>query len=126
LQYVIEEEGNGPIAKVGDTVTVNYTGRFLTGERKDFDTSVEAVAKEAGGNVYNPQRPYEPISIPVGLGAVIPGWDEGLQLLPEGSKARLIVPSKFAYGEQGAMNAIAPYTPLEFEVEIVEVTPQKE
>lgn len=126
LQYVIEEEGSGPVAKVGDTVVVNYTGRFLTGERKVFDTSIEAVAKEAGGNVYNPQRPYEPISIPVGLGAVIPGWDEGLQLLPEGSKARLIVPSNLAYGEQGAMNAIAPYTPLEFEVEIVEVTPQKE
>lgn len=126
LQYVIEEEGNGAVAKIGDTVTVNYTGRFLTGERKVFDTSIETVAKDAGGNVYNAQRPYEPISIPVGLGAVIPGWDEGLQLLPEGSKARLIVPSNLAYGEQGMMGGIAPYTPLEFEVEIVKVTPQKE
>lgn len=125
LQYVIEEQGKGALAKVGDTVEVNYTGRFLNGEQKAFDTSIEAVAKKEGGNLYNPQRPYEPIKIPVGLGSVIPGWDEGLQLLPEGSKAKLIVPSKLAYGEQGAMGAIPPYTPLVFELEIIKVIPQK-
>jgi len=125
LQYVIETEGKGAVAKVGDTVEVNYTGRFINGSQKVFDTSIEAVAKKEGGNVYNPQRPYEPIKIPVGLGAVIPGWDEGMQLLPEGSKAKLIVPSQLAYGEQGAMGAIAPYTPLMFEIEVIKVIPQK-
>jgi FKBP-type peptidyl-prolyl cis-trans isomerase FkpA len=125
LRYVIETEGTGPLAKVGDSITVNYTGHFITGSKKVFDTSIEEVAKKEGGNVYNPQRPYEPITIPVGLGAVIPGWDEAMQLLPEGTKAKLIVPSKLAYGEQGAMGAIAPYTPLAFEIEVVKVTPQK-
>src|SRR5690606_35455299 len=125
LQYVIETEGKGAIAKVGDTIQVNYTGRFLNGKKKVFDTSAEEVAKKEGGNLYNPQRPYEPIKIPVGLGAVIQGWDEGIQLLPEGSKAKLIVPSSLAYGEQGAMGAIAPYTPLVFEIEVIKVIPQK-
>lgn len=120
LQYVIETEGKGPVASVGDTVKVNYTGRFLHG--KAFDTSVEAVAKDEG--LYNENRPYEAISVPAGLGNVIAGWDEALTFLPKGTKAKLILPSKLAYGEQGAMT-IGPYTPLVFEVEIVDVILQK-
>lgn len=120
LQYVIEDEGKGPVASVGDTVLVNYTGRFLHG--KAFDSSIEEIAKKEG--LFDERRPYEPISVPAGLGNVISGWDEALTLLPEGTKALLILPSKLAYGEQGAMT-IGPYTPLAFEIEIVDVIPQK-
>ena len=121
MNYVVETEGKGPIASVGDTVVVNYTGRFLHG--KAFDTSIEATAKEE--TLFDERRPYEPIRIPAGLGNVIPGWDEALTLLPEGTKALIILPSKLAYGEQGAMT-IGPYTPLVFEIDIVDVIPQKD
>ncbi len=120
MNYVIETEGKGPIASVGDTVVVNYTGRFLHG--KAFDTSLEAVAKKE--DLFDERRPYEPIRVPAGLGNVISGWDEALTLLPEGTKAKIILPSKLAYGEQGAMT-IGPFTPLAFDIEIVDVIPQK-
>lgn len=120
MSYVIEKEGKGPLARVGDTVVVNYTGRFLHG--KAFDTSLEDIAKKE--NLFDERRPYEPIRIPAGLGNVIPGWDEALTTFPEGTKALIILPSKLAYGEQGAMT-IGPYTPLVFEIEVVDVIPQK-
>jgi len=84
-----------------------------------FDTSIKEIA--IGANMaIDPTRKYAPISIPVGKKRVIPGWEEGLQLLSKGSKAIFILPSKLAYGKQG-MEVIKPYTPLEFEVEVVDV-----
>lgn len=121
LQYVIKEQGKGAKASVGDTIRINYTGRLLNG--KVFDTSVKEVAEKEGS--YNAMRPYEPMKIPVGVGAVIPGWDEGLVLLPKGTKATLIIPSSLAYGEQGAPGAIPPYAPLAFDVEIIDVIAKK-
>ncbi|MBC7743565.1 MAG: FKBP-type peptidyl-prolyl cis-trans isomerase [Flavobacterium sp.] len=118
LNYVVSQQGNGPKAVVGDTILVNYTGRFLTG--KVFDTSVEVVAKKAG--TFNVQRPYEPLKLPVGMKGSIPGFEEGLMLFPQGTKAKLILPSKLAYGEQGSQG-IAPYTPLIFEIEIIKIIP---
>lgn len=120
INYVIETEGKGPVASIGDTVVVDYTGRFLHG--KAFDTSFEDIAKKE--SLFDQRRPYEPIRIPAGLGNVIPGWDEALTTFPEGTKALIILPSKLAYGEQGAMT-IGPYTPLVFEIVIVDVIPQK-
>lgn len=121
LKYTIEKEGEGAKANVGDTVVVHYTGRFLGG--KVFDTSVKEDAQKAG--VYNQMRePYEPMKIPIGIGAVVPGWDEGLALLPKGSKATLVLPSSLAYGENGNMG-IPPYTPLAFDVEIIDIKPQQ-
>lgn len=116
LNYVITKAGAGVNAKAGDTVKVNYTGMFLGG--KVFDTSYPDVAKKAG--TFNPQRPYEPLKMQVGLGQSIPGFDEGLMLLPKGTKATLILPSSLAYGEQGNQG-IPPFTPLVFEVEIVDI-----
>ncbi|MEH6304643.1 FKBP-type peptidyl-prolyl cis-trans isomerase [Olivibacter sp. CPCC 100613] len=121
LKYAIEKEGTGNKPNVGDTVVVHYTGKFLGG--KIFDSSVKEDAKK--GNVYNQMRePYDPIRIPIGVGAVVPGWDEGLALLSKGAKATLVLPSKLAYGEHGSMG-IQPYTPLAFTVEIVDIVPQK-
>ena len=105
----------------GDTVMVNYTGRTLDG--KVFDSSVEAEAKAGGLN--QPGRHYEPIKFVVGQSEVIPGWDEGLLLLTEGSKAEFIIPSKLAYGEKGAGEDIKPFSTLLFNVELVKVKPAK-
>jgi FKBP-type peptidyl-prolyl cis-trans isomerase FkpA len=120
LNYVVNKMGNGPKAAPGDTVLVNYTGRFLTG--KVFDTSVLDVAKKEG--TFNAQRPYEPLKIPVGMNGSIPGFEEGLMLFPQGTQAKLIIPSKLAYGEQGSQG-IAPYTPLVFEIDIIKIIPGK-
>lgn len=117
LNYVITTQGTGIKPAVGDTSVVNYTGTFLNG--KVFDTSVEEVAKKA--NKLQPGRPYKPAPIPVGVHGVIAGWDEALQLLPKGSKATLVIPSSLGYGEQGMQGAIAPFTPLVFDIEVVDV-----
>lgn len=116
LYYQITTPGSGPVPVKGDTVVVNYTGKFLNG--KVFDTSIKSVAEKA--KMLNPMAPYQPIHIPVGVGGVIPGWDQGLRLLNKGSKATFVIPSSLAYGERG-MQAIGPYTPLTFDVEIVNI-----
>jgi FKBP-type peptidyl-prolyl cis-trans isomerase len=118
LNYVINNQGSGAKANAGDTVLVNYTGMFLSG--KIFDTSLAEVAQKSG--TFNPQRPYEPLKLPVGMNGSIPGFDEGLMLLPKGAKAILILPSSLAYGEQGNQG-IPPFSPLIFEVEIVNIIP---
>ena len=60
------------------------------------------------------------------MGMVIPGWDEGLQLLPVGSKATLVIPSRLAYGDRGAPGSpIGPNAALVFDVEVLNVKPQK-
>jgi FKBP-type peptidyl-prolyl cis-trans isomerase FkpA len=117
LRYIIKTAGIKPRPQNGDTVYVNYTGRTLDG--KVFDSSVEADAK--AGGLQQPGRTYEPISFALGSGRVIKGWDEGLLLLNEGSKATFIVPSNLAYGEQGGGEAIKPYSTLLFDVELVKV-----
>ncbi len=120
LNYVVSKAGSGVKAQVGDTVEVNYTGMFFGG--KVFDTSYPDVAKKAG--TFNPERPYAPIKVAVGLGQSFPGFDEGIMLLPKGSKATLILPSALGLGEQGSQG-IPPFTPLVFEVEIVNIIPGK-
>lgn len=120
LNYVISKEGSGPKANPGDTVVVNYTGKFLSG--KVFDSSLADEAKKSG--TFNPQRPYEPLKLPVGMNGSIPGFEEGLMLLTKGSKATLILPSSLAYGEQGNQG-IPPFTPLIFEVDMVNIIPAK-
>lgn len=116
LFYQITKPGTGPLPVTGDTVVVNYTGTFFSG--KVFDTSSKEVAQKS--KTFSPQAPYKPIHIPVGVGKVIPGWDQGLTLLNKGAKATLVVPSKLAYGERG-MQVIAPFTPLAFEVEVLDI-----
>lgn len=117
LRYLVTAPGKGIKPLPGDSVWVNYTGRTLEG--KVFDSSIEAVAKKAG--LDQPGRTYEPISLTVGEGQVIKGWDEGLQLLNEGSKATFIIPSDLAYGPQGAGDDIKPFNSLVFDIELVKV-----
>ncbi|PPL04570.1 FKBP-type peptidyl-prolyl cis-trans isomerase [Parapedobacter indicus] len=119
LQYIITEEGTGEKPVAGDTVKVNYTGALVaTGDV--FDTSIKEVAEK--NNTYNPMRPYEPAKFAIGVRQVIPGWDEGLLLLPKGSKAKLIIPSELGYGERGdGRGVIPPFAPLVFDIELIDV-----
>ncbi len=88
-----------------------------------FDTSLESVAKES--NTFMEGRPYEPIEVQVGMGRVIPGWDEGLQYLKEGSKAKLLIPSTLAYGNRQTSEVIKPNSVLIFDVEVTGVQKQQ-
>ncbi|MDT3404386.1 FKBP-type peptidyl-prolyl cis-trans isomerase [Mucilaginibacter terrae] len=120
LQYQITKPGTGATIAKGDTAVVNYVGRLTTG--KVFDTSIKEVAQKE--KTYDAMRPYQPIRIAVGAGAVIPGWDEGLQLLNKGAKATLVIPSSLAYGEQG-LGPVPPFAPIVFEVELVDIVKPK-
>ena len=104
LLYHTTVEGSGEQAKSGDHVRVHYTGSFLDG--RVFDSSVER---------------GEPIVFKLGVGQVIPGWDQGIALLKQGEKANLYIPPELAYGEAGAGDAIPPNSYLQFEVELVEI-----
>ncbi len=101
LQYIITEKGNGPVAKKGEEVSVNYYGVLTDG--KEFDNSFKR---------------GEPIKFQVGTGSVIPGWDEALMLLPQGSKATLFIPSKLGYGEQPS-GPIPANSELVFYIEVL-------
>jgi FKBP-type peptidyl-prolyl cis-trans isomerase FkpA len=120
LKYIITQPSLKPRPLKGDTLLVNYVGRTL--DDNIFDTNIEAVAKSAG--TAQDGRTYEPLQFIVGTGGVIQGWDEGLLLLNEGSKATFVIPSGLAYGEQGS-GAIRPFSTLVFDVELLKVKPAK-
>ena len=102
--YIIKRAGTGLPPKKGQTVRVLYRGTVLaTG--KEFDSSAKH------GN--------EPIAFPLGVGQVIPGWDQGIAMLTKGSKAVLLIPSPLAYGPRGAGADIPANAVLRFEVELV-------
>ena len=101
LQYEIIVAGDGAMPTLSDTVTTHYHGTFIDGEV--FDSSVDR---------------GEPTSFPVG--GVISGWTEALQLMPLGSKWRLVVPAGLAYGPQDR-GSIPPNSTLVFEVELLEI-----
>jgi FKBP-type peptidyl-prolyl cis-trans isomerase FkpA len=102
LYYFIEKEGKGPKPKNGDSIVAKYKGMFLDGKEFDNDRG-------------------KPFVFKLGAQQVIPGWDEGFALLKKGSKATFIIPSKLAYGPRGSGKAIPPYTPLVFEVELIDI-----
>jgi peptidyl-prolyl cis-trans isomerase cyclophilin type len=104
LYYQITHHGNGKQAIAGKQVAVHYTGMLL--DKTVFDSS---------------RRRNEPLRFTVGVGQVIEGWDEGILLLHEGDKARLVIPSNLAYGARGAGGVIPPNAPLIFDVELVSV-----
>jgi FKBP-type peptidyl-prolyl cis-trans isomerase FkpA len=117
LNYVITSPGNGPKPVTGDTVSVYYVGRYLNG--KVFDTNIKEEAIKNKMEI-NPMNPYKPIRFAIGVQGMIPGWNEGVPLLNQGSKATFVVPSSLAYGDRG-YQIIGPYTPLAFEVELVDI-----
>lgn len=107
LQYRVVKSGKGTKSpKATDTVKVHYHGTLIDGTV--FDSSVER---------------GEPISFP--LNGVIPGWTEGVQLMKEGDKFQFTIPSKLAYGEQGAGGKIGPNSTLIFDVELLAIEAAK-
>lgn len=117
LYVIVTKKGNGEAVANGKKVKIDYTGRLMSGQI--FDTSIESIAKEGG--VYDSRRTYGPLEYEVGKMGLIKGWDRGAMGQTEGSKVTLIIPSALGYGEQGAGGMILPYTPLVFELDIVEV-----
>lgn len=102
LQYEILETGEGDKPAASSTVRTHYHGTLIDGTV--FDSSYER---------------GEPAEFPVN--GVIAGWTEALQMMPTGSKWRLYIPHQLAYGERGAGAAIAPYSALVFDVELIAI-----
>lgn len=102
LQYEVLSEGTGKQPVASDSVTVHYTGKLIDGTV--FDSSVERGAPAT-----------------FGVTQVIPGWVEALQMMKEGAKWRLFIPSNLAYGPNGAGNVIGPNSTLIFDVELIKV-----
>lgn len=102
LQYEVMTMGTGPKPTAADQVKVHYTGALVDGTV--FDSSVER---------------GEPAVF--GVGQVIPGWVEGLQLMPTGSKWKLFIPSDLAYGPSGGGGKIPGNSVLVFDVELLEI-----
>ncbi|MEE2800888.1 MAG: peptidylprolyl isomerase [Bacteroidota bacterium] len=104
LRYQIINHGEGKQAEKGKIVSVHYKGMLANG--KVFDSSYSR---------------NQPIEFPLGMGQVIPGWDEGISLLKVGDKARLVIPSHLGYGASGAGGVIPPNAVLVFDVELMDV-----
>ena len=102
LQYKVETLGTGEVPTSSDVVKVHYTGTLLDGTV--FDSSVQR---------------GEPAEF--GVGQVIKGWTEALQLMPVGSKYILYIPSELAYGDRAASAQIKPNSTLVFEVELLDI-----
>lgn len=103
LKYVDLVVGKGPVPKTGDTVVVNYTGRFTSG--KVFDSSVG-------------KAPFEFV---LGRGQVIKGWDEGVGSMRVGGRRKLTIPPDLAYGAKGYPGVIPPNSTLVFAVSLLKI-----
>jgi peptidyl-prolyl cis-trans isomerase A (cyclophilin A) len=103
LLYILDSAGTGPQAMNGNTVKVHYNGAFADG--KKFDSSYDR---------------KDPLSFVLGQGNVIPGWEEGIAMMKEGSKMKLIIPYWLGYGENGhPSGVIPPKATLIFDTELV-------
>jgi len=99
-------EGEGPEAKDGDTVSMQYVG-VVTETGKEFDSSWS--------------RDKEPFEFELGAGSVIPGWDQGIPGMKAGGRRELVIPADLAYGEAGSPPDIPPNSTLTFVVDLEEI-----
>lgn len=104
LKYIVFKKGEGEQIKDNSVVEFHYSGYFTNG--KLFDSS---------------EKRQEPMKIPIGINAIIKGWDEGLKLMSKGAEYQLIIPSKLAYGKDGIPNKIPPNTDLIFDIKVLDV-----
>lgn len=104
LKYVDQVVGTGAAPVAGKKVTVHYTGTLENGRK--FDSSVDR---------------KEPFTFTIGVGQVIPGWDEGVMTMKVGGKRKLIIPPQLGYGAAGAGGVIPPNATLLFDVELLDV-----
>jgi len=103
LYYIETKAGKGANPVKGNQCTVHYRGTLMDGTQ--FDASYDR---------------NEPFTFQLGMGQVIAGWDEAIGMMKRGGKATLLLPSSIAYGERGAGEMIPPFTPLVFEVELLD------
>ncbi len=108
LDIQVTQEGTGPVSKVGDMLSMNYTGMLLDGSK--FDSNVDP----AFGHV-------QPFTFPLGGGQVIQGWDMGLVGMKVGEKRTLTIPSNLAYGSRAMGTKIPANSALVFEVELLKI-----
>ncbi|MBL1255580.1 MULTISPECIES: FKBP-type peptidyl-prolyl cis-trans isomerase [Methylocystis] len=108
LKYIDTKPGTGASPKIGQNVTVHYTGwLYVNGAKgKKFDSS-----RDRG----------EPFDFPLGMGQVIKGWDEGVETMKVGGKRTLIIPPELGYGARAMGNAIPANSWLIFDVELLGV-----
>jgi len=104
LKYIDQVVGKGASPVAGKQVKVHYTGTLENGTK--FDSSVDR---------------KQPFDFVIGVGQVIPGWDEGVMTMKVGGKRKLIIPAKLGYGTWGAGGVIPPKAKLLFDVELLEV-----
>lgn len=104
LYFISEQEGSGELATEGKVVSVHYTGKFLDGTI--FDSSVER---------------GEPMKFTLGQDPLIPGFTQAVQMMNKGAKATIIIPSNLGYGQSNPNLPIPPFTPLLFELEIIDI-----
>ena len=100
VYYIIESIGTGAFVQAGNNITIGYTGQFLDGTTFDASSSYTYVHKG------NPR--------------MIPGWEDAVEKLSKGGKGIFLIPSSQAYGSNGYM-VVPPYTPLLFEIEILDI-----
>lgn len=104
LAYVDLQTGTGPQPTAGKAVKVHYTGWLENGTK--FDSSVDR---------------NQPFDFIIGVGQVVPGWDEGVMTMRVGGKRKLVIPPQLGYGASGAGGVIPPNATLIFEVELLDV-----
>lgn len=103
LYFIKTQDGKGKMASIGDTLVIEYTGKFLDGQT--FDSSVGR----------------EPLTFVLGSQPMIPGFEEAVQMMNKGTKATILLPSALAYGASNPSSPIPPYSALVFDLEMVDI-----
>ena len=106
LYFLTLQEGTGDYADKNDTAAIRFTGYFL--DYSIFDTNIGT---------------SQPLGFIVGSGYIIKGLDEGIQYMKKGGRARMITPSSLAYGSMGIRGIVSGYTPLVWDIQLVELKP---
>lgn len=113
LYLTVITQGKGPYPKDGDSVVVHYTGTFLNGTV--FDSST---------------RDGRPFGFTMGTKKVIEGWEQGIKMMRQGTKASLLIPSSLAWDSAGVQDSrtgkffIPPYAPVLFDIQLIDINPK--